>query len=194
MTVNAAIPLPAPQDIVPVTFQVTTYWQRRRSEPGLTRLSSERLVASQVLEWVLAELPEDALTVGHDLETDIATIVIDWGKVPDEIRTRPSCDYHRDHPGPVHPKGKPGCGDHRARLNKGEVACWFIRAAERSTSRSGRTGTLTYVVSPGCVRAPWKAAAALEHQNGFFRVTADSTVEPLESAKAALDALSGTPG
>lgn len=86
MTVNAAIPLPAPQDIVPVTFQVTTYWKRKQNEPGLTRLSSERLVASQVLEWVLAELPEDALTVGHDLETDIATIVIDWGKVPDEIR------------------------------------------------------------------------------------------------------------
>lgn len=39
------------------------------------------------------------------------------------------------------------------------VARQFIRAAERSTSRSGRTGTLNYVVSPGVSNAG-KAAVA----------------------------------
>jgi hypothetical protein len=74
---------PAP---VPVTFRVSTYWKRRRNEPGLTSLASERLVASQVLEWVLNEFPEEAVTINHDLATDVATITIDWTKVPGEVR------------------------------------------------------------------------------------------------------------
>jgi len=73
------------------------------------------------------------------------------------------------------------------------VARQFLRAAERNTSRSGRTGTLTYVAGPG-VYERREGRHSLKHQNGFFRVTGDGAVEQLASAKAALDALSGTPG
>jgi len=73
------------------------------------------------------------------------------------------------------------------------VAREFISPAERNTSRSGRTGTLTYVTGPGIYERR-EGRHSLKHRNGFFRVTADGTIEPLESAKAALDALSGTPG
>ena len=69
-----------------VTFQVTTYFKRPKGEPGLTRAGSVRLSAGDALGWVLAELPEEAVTVDHDLNTDKATVVIDWAKVPDEIR------------------------------------------------------------------------------------------------------------
>lgn len=69
------------------------------------------------------------------------------------------------------------------------VARQFIRAAERVTSRSGRTGTLTYVVEPG-VYERREGRQSLNHRNGFFRVTADGAAEPLASAKDALDAVS----
>jgi hypothetical protein len=74
------------QGLVPVTFRVTTYWRRPRNEPGPTRMNSERIVASQVLEWVLGEFPEEAVTINHDLATDVAIITIDWAKVPAGIR------------------------------------------------------------------------------------------------------------
>jgi hypothetical protein len=69
-----------------VTFQVTTYWKRPKGETGLTRAGSVRLSAGDALGWVLAELPGEAVTVDHDLNTDVATLVIDWSKVPYEIR------------------------------------------------------------------------------------------------------------
>lgn len=69
-----------------VTFQVTTYFKRPKGEAGLTRAGSVRLSAGDALGWILAELPEEAVTVDHDLNTDVATLVIDWGKVPEEIR------------------------------------------------------------------------------------------------------------
>jgi hypothetical protein len=69
-----------------VTFQVTTYFKRPKGETGLTRAGSVRLSAGDALGWVLAELPGEAVTVSHDQGTDIATVVIDWSKVPDEIR------------------------------------------------------------------------------------------------------------
>jgi hypothetical protein len=75
-----------PPAYVPVQFRITTYWKRRRNEPGLTQMASERLAVSQALDWVLGELPADAVAIGHDQETDLATVIIDWGKVPDEIR------------------------------------------------------------------------------------------------------------
>jgi hypothetical protein len=49
-------------------------------------MDSERIVASQVLEWVLGEFPEEAVTINHDMATDVATITIDWAKVPAGIR------------------------------------------------------------------------------------------------------------
>lgn len=72
---------------VPVEFRVTTYWKRRRNEPGLTRKDSQRLLLSEALDWVLNELPEGSVTVNHDTSTyDIAMIRVDWSKVPAEIR------------------------------------------------------------------------------------------------------------
>jgi hypothetical protein len=71
---------------VPVSFRITTYWKRRRGEAGLTQMASQRLLLSQALERVLGELPEEALMIDHDLTTDVATIRIDWSKVPDAIR------------------------------------------------------------------------------------------------------------
>jgi hypothetical protein len=72
------------------------------------------------------------------------------------------------------------------------VARRFLRAAERSTSRSGRTGTITYVAGPG-VYERREGRRSLKHQDGFFRVTADGAVKPLASAKDALDALTSSP-
>lgn len=69
-----------------VTFQVTTYFKRPKGEPGLTRIGSRRLSLGTALDWVLDEIPEEAIKVDHDLNTDVATVVIDWSKVPDDIR------------------------------------------------------------------------------------------------------------
>lgn len=71
---------------VPVSFRISTYWKRKRNEAGLTRMDSQRLLLSQALEWVLCELPEEALTIDHDLTTGVDTIRIAWALVPDEIR------------------------------------------------------------------------------------------------------------
>lgn len=67
-----------------LTFVITTYWKRARSQSGLTSMKSRRLAIGDALNWVLDELPEDAAAITHDGNT--ATLVIDWDKVPDEIR------------------------------------------------------------------------------------------------------------
>jgi hypothetical protein len=69
----------------PVTFRVTTYWKRKRNEPGLTQMASKRLTISQAIDWILAELPDEAWDVKNDDE-DGVTLTIDWAKVPNEIR------------------------------------------------------------------------------------------------------------
>jgi hypothetical protein len=71
-----------------VSFTVTTYWKRPRGQPGLTRMGSRRLTLSEALDWVLAELPADAVTLAHDLDDgrNVVTVTIDWGKVPMEAR------------------------------------------------------------------------------------------------------------
>lgn len=68
------------------------------------------------------------------------------------------------------------------------VAREFLRATERSTSRSGRTGQETYLVGPG-VYERREGRRSLSHQNGFFRVTEDGQVEDLASAADALRAV-----
>lgn len=70
------------------------------------------------------------------------------------------------------------------------VAREFIRPVSRTTSRSGRTGQCEYLVGPG-VYEQHKGRRSLRHQNGFFQVTSDGEIVPLESASAALDALDG---
>ena len=70
---------------VPVTFRVSTYWKRKRGEPGLTRMDSKRIVASEVIDWVLNEFPDSAVSVTSS-GPDRTVITIDWTQVPAEIR------------------------------------------------------------------------------------------------------------
>jgi hypothetical protein len=69
-----------------VSFRVTTYKKLTKGETGLTQVSSARIAASELIDWALGELPEDAVTVSHDETGEIATTVIDWSKVPGFIR------------------------------------------------------------------------------------------------------------
>lgn len=70
------------------------------------------------------------------------------------------------------------------------LARQFLHAAERSTSRSGRTGQATYLAGPG-VYERHEGRRSLRHQNGFFRVTEEGEVVPLDSAKDAVAAAAG---
>lgn len=76
-----------PAPVVPVEFRVTTYWKRKRGEPGLTQMASQRLSVGEALDWVLAVLPDEAATVEPDETGQNVTIRICWDLVPPEIRT-----------------------------------------------------------------------------------------------------------
>jgi hypothetical protein len=67
-----------------VSFRVTTYYKRQRGDTGLTQVSSRRLDAEDALNWVLCEIPPEAIT--HSRDGDVDSLTIDWSKVPDEIR------------------------------------------------------------------------------------------------------------
>lgn len=81
-----------------VSFRVTTYWKRKRNEPGLTQMNSKRLNIGQALNWILAELPDEAYEVtyinsdGTDMPDDDPSpadrvrLEVDWSKVPAEVR------------------------------------------------------------------------------------------------------------
>lgn len=70
-----------------VSFRVTTYWKRRRGEPGLTQMASRRMDLGEALDWVLAELPAEAVNVESGTgAADRVHIVIDWAMVPAEVR------------------------------------------------------------------------------------------------------------
>jgi hypothetical protein len=73
------------------------------------------------------------------------------------------------------------------------IAREFLRAAERSTSRSGRTGTTTFLIGPG-VYERREGRRNLSHRNGFFRVTPEGAVEELGSAGDAAAAAAGEHG
>jgi hypothetical protein len=77
---------PPPEPAVPVEFRVTTYWERKRNEPGLTQVASQRIVLSEALDWVLSELPDDAITIEPDDTGGNVIIRICWDLVPAEIR------------------------------------------------------------------------------------------------------------
>ena len=72
--------------IAKVTFQVTTYYKRPKGVPGITQMGTRRVCMGDALDWILDELPDEAVKVSHDLNTDLATVVIDWSKVPEDIR------------------------------------------------------------------------------------------------------------
>lgn len=70
-----------------ISFRVTTYYKLERGETGITQLASNRLSLGDAVDWILAELPEDAVKITPETsEGDSVTIAIDWAKVPDEIR------------------------------------------------------------------------------------------------------------
>lgn len=71
-----------------VTFRITTYFKRPRGEAGITQLATRRVSVGEALDWILNEIPEDALTLTPDTEgdNDAVTVRIDWAKVPMEIR------------------------------------------------------------------------------------------------------------
>lgn len=69
----------------PVSFRVTTYYKRKRNEAGLTQLASTRITMGEALDWVIGELPDDAIRITHEGEE--VSLIINWSRVPDEIRT-----------------------------------------------------------------------------------------------------------
>ena len=73
-----------------VSFRVTSYWKLAKDEPGMTQAGSLRLTLAQALNWILAELPDDAWTVSHEDTSEApwekVTLTIDWSKIPDSIR------------------------------------------------------------------------------------------------------------
>lgn len=68
---------------VPVTFRITTYWKRKRGEVGLTQMQSHRLALGEALDWILRELPDEAIEI---TEGEQVTLRIDWSKVPHPVR------------------------------------------------------------------------------------------------------------
>lgn len=72
----------------PITFRLTTYRKLRQGEHGITSWSTKRVAASEALEVILGQLPEDALQIdlNSDANGDVTTVRIDWSKVPGEIR------------------------------------------------------------------------------------------------------------
>jgi hypothetical protein len=68
------------------------------------------------------------------------------------------------------------------------VAREFLRPVSKNTSRSGRTGSVTYEAGPG-VYERREGRNRLRGGNGFFRITADEEVVDLASAGEALKAL-----
>ena len=74
-----------------VSFRITTYWKRPRGESGLTRMGSHRMDIGRAIGWLVAELPDDSYEMrfdGADADGSAAktTIVIDWTKVPADIK------------------------------------------------------------------------------------------------------------
>lgn len=69
---------------VPVSFRLSTYWKLGRGQHGLTHVDSRRLALSEALEMLLEQLTDGEATMKND--NAVTTIVIDWSKVPAEIR------------------------------------------------------------------------------------------------------------
>lgn len=81
-----------------VTFVVTTYWKLAKGETGATQMKSRRLDVGQALNWLLNEMPDDAIRIvmldsqGNELPEETLTseyvrLDIDWTKVPESIRS-----------------------------------------------------------------------------------------------------------
>lgn len=69
-------------------FRVSTRSKLAKGEHGPTSLDSRALAASQALEWILSELPSEAVEVSTDTAGK-SVIIIDWEKVPGYLREPP---------------------------------------------------------------------------------------------------------
>ena len=69
-----------------VSFRVSTYTKRPKGEGGLTQVDSRRLSLSQALDWILAELPGESVSLSFSEDGEQAQIAIDWAAVPVHIR------------------------------------------------------------------------------------------------------------
>lgn len=71
-----------------VTFRITTKRKLPRGRAGITHLDSQPLSLGAALDWILNEVPDEAITItpDHADGNDAVTIRIDWKKVPMEIR------------------------------------------------------------------------------------------------------------
>jgi hypothetical protein len=67
-------------------FRVSARRQLAKDETGWTSQDSVSVPASMAIELILSQLPDEAVKVCHDHDTDIAMITIDWKLVPAEIR------------------------------------------------------------------------------------------------------------
>lgn len=67
-----------------LSFRVTSYFKRKRGEPGLTQLGSQRLTALQALDWVLSAAPEGSFTVDSIVASQVR-IIIDRDKFNGEV-------------------------------------------------------------------------------------------------------------
>jgi hypothetical protein len=73
-----------------VTHRVSTYYKLGKEEVGFTSVNSRRLSTSEAMDWLVGEIPEEAVEISYaDSGTpgqDIVTLVINWSKVADSIR------------------------------------------------------------------------------------------------------------
>ena len=73
-----------------VTFVIISTFKRPRGEGGITSLRSGRMDIGGALGWLLAELPDGSHKMTHEGRDGTGaaktTIVIDWTKVPAEVK------------------------------------------------------------------------------------------------------------
>ena len=87
-----------------ITFKVDAYCKLAKGETGLTQAGTPRCMASQAIDFVLNQFPENSVLIEYlDEETgavlpcgdgeddpgedsDLVRMTIDWRKVPDSIR------------------------------------------------------------------------------------------------------------
>jgi hypothetical protein len=84
MAETATAQEPQAEPAVPVSFRLSTYWKLGRDQAGVTHVDSRRIALSEVLDLALQQLSEDECT--SETAGEVTTIVIDWAKVPQEIR------------------------------------------------------------------------------------------------------------
>lgn len=70
--------------VTPVSFRLSTYWKLGKGQHGVTHVDSRRISLGEAIGLLLDQLTEgEAATETKD---GVTTIVIDWSKVPQEIR------------------------------------------------------------------------------------------------------------